>query len=110
MPDERITAVAIDDAVTARTIREVYERDGYVVDPHTAVGIAAARHALNGAAPFCMAAAHPAKFPESVDAAIGKPTARHPALDALGAAPERRTVLPADKDAVVDFVRAHASA
>lgn len=110
IPDERITAVAINDAVTARTIRDVYERDGYVVDPHTAVGIAAARHALNGAVPFCMAAAHPAKFPESVDSAIGRPAARHPTLDALGAAPERRTVLPADKDAVADFVRMHAMA
>ena len=109
VPDERITAVAIDDAVTSRTIRDVYERDGYVVDPHTAVGIAAARHASNGAVPFCMAAAHPAKFPESVDAAIGKPTARHPTLDALGTARERRTVLPADKDAVADFVRVHAT-
>ena len=110
VPDARITAVAIDDAVTARTIREVYKRDGYIVDPHTAVGIAAARQTTNGAVPFCMAAAHPAKFPESVDAAIGKPTARHPTLDALGTVPERRTVLPADKDAVADFVRAHATA
>ena len=110
VPDERITAVAIDDAVTTRTIRDVYQRDGYVVDPHTAVGIAAARVAVNGTVPFCMAAAHPAKFPESVDSAIGTSAARHPTLDALGTAPERRTVLPADKDAVADFVRRHASA
>ena len=31
----------------------------------------------------CLATAHPAKFPESVDAAIGKPLARHPRLDVL---------------------------
>ncbi len=43
----------------------------------------------------CLATAHPAKFPESVDAAIGKPLARHPRLDALEGAPNRRTVMPA---------------
>ena len=63
VPDERITAVAIDDAVTTRTIRDVYQRDGYVVDPHTAVGIAAARLAVNGTVPFCMAARAPGEIP-----------------------------------------------
>ena len=105
VPDERIAAVAIDNAETAATIRDVYQREGYVVDPHTAVGIAAARHAALDTVPFCMAAAHPAKFPESVDAAIGTPLARHPTLDALAGASERKTVLPADRDAVMEFVR-----
>ena len=109
LPDERIVAAAVDNAATRATIRDIYQRDGYIVDPHTAVGIAAARTASNGAVPICMAAAHPAKFPESVNAAIGAPLARHPTLDALDASAARRTVLPPDREAVAQYVRTHAA-
>ena len=108
VPDAGIASVAIDNTVTTETIRDVYRQHGYVLDPHTAVGVAAARHATSGATPHCIAAAHPAKFPESVDEAIGKPLARHPTLAALHKAPERRTLLPADQAAVMDYVRASA--
>ena len=111
VPDQAITSVAIDNASTAATIRDVYQRHKHVVDPHTAVGIAAARRVeMEGGAPFCMAAAHPAKFPESVDAAVGSAIARHPTLDALDATNERRTVLPADREKVAEYVREHATA
>ncbi|HTK98325.1 MAG TPA: threonine synthase, partial [Pseudomonadales bacterium] len=80
----------------------------YIVDPHTAVGIAASRRFAGEGPMVCLATAQPAKFPESVDAAIGKPLARHPRLDALAGAPTRRTVLPARVDEVKAFVAAHA--
>ena len=50
------------------TIADVYRRNGYVVDPHTAVGIAAAKRFRVEGPMVCLATAHPAKFPESVDA------------------------------------------
>ena len=109
VPDPGITPVAIDNAITRETIGDVHRRHGYVLDPHTAVGVAAARQAANGATPFCIAAAHPAKFPESVDEAIDQPLARHPTLDALKDAAERRELLPADRGAVMEFVRARAT-
>ena len=105
IPDPGIMPVAVDNAATKATIRDVYQRTGYIVDPHTAVGIAAARAAANGAVPICLAAAHPAKFPESVDEVIGKPLARHPTLDALDASKARRTVLPPDLDTVIRYVQ-----
>jgi threonine synthase len=112
--DRRIVAGAVTTAETLATIRDTYQRCAYVVDPHTAVGIAAARRlspgkGLDRRAPVvCLATAHPAKFPESVDKAIGKPVARHPRLDALKGAPTRKTELPADVAAVAEYVRRHA--
>ena len=119
-PAADIDAVAIDTPTTLRTIREVYETKARVVDPHTAVGIAAARRLASchagTPAPICMAAAHPAKFPEAVRDAIGRdaddqagavPT--HPTLARLDAANARRTLLPADASAVRRYLRDHAS-
>ena len=107
--DEGITAVAIDEGDTLATIRDVYQRHDYVLDPHTAVGVAAARRACAGAVPICMAAAHPAKFPGPVSEATGGAcTVRHPTLEQLDATTVRKTVLPADRCAVQEYVQAHA--
>ena len=118
----RIAGIAIDEEETKATIRDVHRRFGYVADPHTAVGIAAARRALSsggaaagGTSPICVATAHPAKFPDAVGDAIGAEHApRHAALDRLahgaeGAAPSRRAVLPASREAVAEYLRRHAA-
>ena len=91
-------------------IADVYQQTGYLLDPHTAIGVKASRVTCrsNAVPRVCLATAHPAKFPESVDEAVGKPVARHPALEALKGAPTRKTTLPADVNAVRDFVSRHA--
>ena len=112
-----IVGIAIDEAETVATIRDVYRRHGYVADPHTAVGIAAARRAVAragkptaSAVPICLATAHPAKFPAAVGEAIGNSAVvNHPALDGIDASTSRRTVLPADVHAVKDYLRHHAA-
>jgi threonine synthase len=106
--DANIVATAIDTGETRATIADVYDRYGYLVDPHTAVGIAAGRQFAVDGPMVCLATAHPAKFPESVDAAVGAEVARHPALDALKDAPTRRTLLDPDLGAVKAFIAAHA--
>ena len=112
LPGERasadINAVAVNTATTLRTIADVHAAKGCIVDPHTAVGIAAAQQAAPpDSAPICMAAAHPAKFPQAIQDAIGHP-AEHDALKRLDPATARRAVLPADVDAVREYVAAHA--
>ena len=69
---------AVNDAETLATIRQVYDRDGRLVDPHTAVGIAAARRLRAAAAAggdgspiVVLATADPGKFPETVRRATG---------------------------------------
>ena len=101
-----VTSVAVDTGSTLETIRDVYDAHGYILDPHSAVGLAGSRRAgVEGA--ICMATAHPAKFPEAVEQAIGvKPS--HPTLDCLTNMPVRRTPLPASLDAVQGYLRSNA--
>lgn len=68
-----VRAVSVDAEATLGTIRDVYERTGYLVDPHTAVGLRAARTlGLPREGPtVVLATAHPAKFPEVVGPATG---------------------------------------
>lgn len=105
---DEFLATAVDEATVIRTIRNVYDQNGYVVDPHTAVGLAAAERFRVPGVQICAATAHPAKFPESVNAAIGRDVARHPTLDALKDLPTRKTRIPATVEAVRSFLDQHA--
>jgi threonine synthase len=104
-----LLATAVDTKETMATIRDVYERTGYVLDPHSAVGLAASRRFDVRGPMVCLATAHPAKFPESVDKAVGGPIARHPRLERLAGLPSRVTELPADIAEIQTFIRAKAS-
>lgn len=67
-----------DDAGIAATIREVYQKYGYVVDPHTACGFTDLPEGPN----VVLATAHPAKFPDTIREVLSfEPT--HPSLEAL---------------------------
>jgi threonine synthase len=94
-PDEEIPGV----------IRRVYGEFGYIVDPHTACAFADVR----GDRPaVVLATASPAKFPETIRAAIGvEPT--HPLLEAVKARPVLRQRLPADPAAIRAYIAAHAA-
>lgn len=95
-------AARCDDSETKQTMREVYENDGLLIDPHTAVGLAAARSAALApdAAKVCIATAHPAKFPDAVEAATGVRPALPARLATLMTRPERCSSLPADAGAL----------
>ncbi|UTW54906.1 threonine synthase [Kordiimonas sp. SCSIO 12610] len=66
-------AFKVDDAATLETIRTVYERSGYILDPHSAIGLKAAREcaSLNAKPCITLATAHPAKFSSACEQAIG---------------------------------------
>ncbi|HEX7389967.1 MAG TPA: threonine synthase, partial [Acidiphilium sp.] len=66
------TGFSLDDAATLAEIARIREASGYVADPHTAIGIAAARACAPVGMPVIAAAtAHPAKFPDAMNRAIG---------------------------------------
>jgi threonine synthase len=106
------SAHRIDDSCTMQTIAETYARSGMLIDPHSAVAVAAARgelHANGGSAPMvAFACAHPAKFPDAVERATGIRPALPPALADLLERNERLIVLPNDAAAVRRYIRAHA--
>ena len=92
--DPTITScrVSIDDSL--RTIQETWTDSQYVVDPHTAVGLAAAKSACADSPIVCLATAHPAKFPDAVVQATGEDPPTHPTLDGLDSSNARKVVLP----------------
>ncbi|MDP1819489.1 MAG: threonine synthase [Acidimicrobiales bacterium] len=96
--DQRFEAATVDDAATLHIIREVHERTGLLVDPHTAVGIGAARaRRRDPDVPMvCLATAHPAKFPDAVEEATGVRPPLPERLADLLQREERYDVLPAD--------------
>jgi threonine synthase len=73
MARELFAAARLDDAAVARVIATTHRRTGMIVDPHTAVGLGAAGicHLDRSVPIVCLATAHPAKFPDAVEAAIG---------------------------------------
>ncbi len=90
----------VDTARTVSTIQAVHRDHGYILDPHTAVGVAAGDTLRAPEVPLiCLATAHPAKFTDAIREAIGiVPT--HPILDALADAPTRCDKLPADEASI----------
>lgn len=100
--DPRFSAASIDDAATLEVIRDLHERTGMLVDPHTAVGIGAARLRRTdpGVPMVCLATAHPAKFPDAVEQATGLRPPLPGRLGGLLDRPERYDVLPAELGAV----------
>lgn len=106
------TAASADDELTLQTIRDVYKEHGYILDPHSAVGVAAARKlAKELPEPVVMlATAHPAKFPETIQKAIGVTPPLPAAVAELISKPERTTLLPAKIEAVEKYMAAHVTA
>jgi threonine synthase len=98
-PDPLFAAGVGDTAATLETIR-AFDRDhGYLLDPHTAVGVSVALSQPPSNTPLiCLATAHPAKFPEAIRRATGRDAAHHPVLDALQGAPTRCASIPASAD------------
>jgi threonine synthase len=93
-----------DEAETLATIRAVHQESGYLLDPHSAVGVAVARkHKVKP--PYVMlGTAHPAKFPDAVAKAAGVRPALPARLSDLMSRKERFDVLPADVQAVARYV------
>lgn len=104
---ELFDSYSVDDELTVQTIAEVFEQTEYVLDPHSAVGVKAAR-ACRGDASIPMitlSTAHPAKFPEAILKAgnIAEPGLPHHMAD-LFDREERCEVLPQDLAAVQAYI------
>jgi len=94
------------EAATSATIASALADSGYLLDPHTAVGVHVARANLSGATPMLsLATAHPAKFPAAVKAATGVEPALPVWLADLNERPERFDVLANDQGAVETYIK-----
>ncbi len=102
--DLDISAVRVDTEQTLGTINDCWNRFEYLMDPHTAVGWAAAESVVGEGPTICLSTAHPAKFPHVIMLATDGIRPTHPSLDRLDESLAHKTVLPAEEASVRDFL------
>jgi threonine synthase len=102
---ETFSGTRIDDDAVRKIIAATHKRAGVIVDPHTAVGLGAAAmlHRGTSVPVVCVATAHPAKFPDAVEDAIGERPELPDHLSDLLDREERCLTLPND----LEVVQAH---
>ena len=109
--DATFSAATVDDAATLDVIRDTYERYGYLIDPHTAVGLGAARAVgRDDERIVVLSTAHPAKFPDAVRRATGVDPPVPERLAAALEGEEHYEVIGNDLEAVKAYVSANSSA
>ena len=106
--------------VLVSTMTGLFDREGYLVCPHTATAVAGVQdflrphHGHTDAIPVCLATAHPAKFEEAVRLALKgstrTPPPRPAELEALFGQATRKTLLASSLAEVQAFVRQHVNA
>lgn len=103
---EEFDAGRADETETAAAIRAAWREAGELVDPHTAVALAVAdRDTTDTTVPnIVLSTAHPAKFPDAVDAACGQRPQLPAWLDGLMTKSEHMKVMKNDQAEVERFV------
>jgi threonine synthase len=100
---------AVSSDEVSQTIAHYYRTYGYVLDPHTAIGVRAGQQASGKGTPLvCLATAHPAKFFDTVEAAIDTRFELPSSLAAMLDMPSRCEVMEAKMEDVKAFVAKHA--
>jgi threonine synthase len=104
---ELFRGIAVGEDEVRRTMVATLNGTGELIDPHTAVAVAALGRSPDVGAPaVVLATAHPAKFPEDVAATCGVTPQAPAGAAALARKPERYDRLPAEAEAVKTYVRA----
>lgn len=100
-------AARADDEQTLALLKNCYEATDYILDPHTAVGLEGAKEIASktDGAVVLLATAHPAKFPDAVEKAIGLRPELPEHLSDLFEREERMENLPDDLAIVQGFVK-----
>ena len=101
---QEFASSAADNEAAAAMIRTILAETGELLDPHTAVGVAVARQHPRKAPMVTLATAHPAKFPDAVEAASGLRPALPTRLKHLMEAEESFTLLPNSAAAVKEHI------
>jgi threonine synthase len=100
---------SVNEKETISTIKEFYMANDYLLDPHTAVGVNAAKACRVQDVPVvCLATAHPAKFGDAVKRAIGREPDLPEPLQNLGQRERRCEVLGAEKQEIQQYIADHA--
>ena len=69
--NQNFLSESLSEEETLKQIKETYSENNYVLDPHTAIGLGAAKK-LNIENCIVLATAHPAKFPDAITKSISQ--------------------------------------
>ncbi|MCR9256992.1 MAG: threonine synthase [Alphaproteobacteria bacterium] len=104
---ETFDGTRVSDEETLAVIKKLHEGTGEILDPHSAIAVETAerlRHLAGTSPVVALACAHPAKFPDAVERAVGlRPALPGRLADLLDRA-ERQTSLPNDLKTVQDHI------
>ncbi len=106
---ELFSSLGVDDETTCKVIAQVYRDTEFLIDPHTAIGLHAARQCnKDRSVPMItLATAHPVKFADAVEKAGLQYPALPEHLQDLFERDERYDVLDNDIKAVTEFMQQH---
>lgn len=99
---DTFSSSATTDAEIGTIIKDVYEKYGYVADPHTACGFQGDSEGPE----IIFSTAHPAKFPDTIEATIGQEST-HASLEELKARSIVKHAVEPTPEAIKAFMRAH---
>ena len=101
-----ISGATYTDDLIAATIKDCYERTGYLLDPHGACGYRALKEGLRpGEVGFFCETAHPAKFKDTVEGIIGAPVDIPSRLAAFMNGTKQSVSLPKDFASFKEYLR-----
>lgn len=105
----RFGSQRVDEEQTLQTMREIYNETGEIIDPHTAVGVYAARKAHDKIRTpiVTLSTAHPAKFPDAVKRAIGIKPELPTHMSDLFDLPEKYEVMSSDVKELEAYIKAN---
>ena len=101
---EDFGAASASEADVAGEIRSIKKQFGYVLDPHTACGVVAAKRENAGSETIVLSTAHPAKFPDAIEQITGERPALPERLSRLMSDKERFDTLPNNLAAVQQYI------
>jgi len=102
-------ATSVSNDEVNETISSFFKEHGYILDPHTAIGVKAGKDLKTVGVPLvCLATAHPAKFYSTVENALNRPPQIPESLAGIEDKPTRCEIMDADKNAIQEFVAQNA--
>ena len=104
--DDLFSSSKVDDLETTKTIQEIYQVNGYILDPHTAVAAVEAIKKSDSSNHFVvLSTAHPAKFPKVYEELNIEINSLPAALSGLFKKEEHLHSFDADYNQVTDFIK-----
>ena len=104
---KNLSSYSISDEETMATIKEVYERSNYLLDPHGAVGYLSLKRFLEkhpNRKGIFLETAHPVKFPDAVEEATGKKIVLPSAINSIMELEKKSLVIKAEFEWLKNFL------